>query len=266
MNPFPRLYALIVIHALIQDSALLAVGFVEYSDGNNESLIVGVGHGLEGIDIDVDNLNQLANHSAYRFKTITLEETAGTTTAISYNLTRLAEKAGATGTLFFYFSGHGNVGIIWPQDKTMHIQEIRAAVEKGRQSMGPLKRLVMMFDTCYAGSLLDPLRQLFALSFDPAVQSALFADSVIQGMVPEQREKAYWEKLLVFASSRADETSLASPDGSIYTLAMMRAFRETAQEKGSIGKFQTRSEQYTDDHHPVARFVPASLKQERLVE
>ena len=94
--------------------------FVENPDTTeNQALIVGVGHGLSGIDIDLKNVTDIAKNPAYHFKTKQLLDAQGTVSGIVENLTELSEKAGRQGTLMFYFSGHGNVGLIWPQDDTI---------------------------------------------------------------------------------------------------------------------------------------------------
>jgi len=72
--------------------------------------------------------------------------------------------------------------------------------------------------------------------------------------------------LMVIASSRADQTSAASPDGSIFTLAMKQAFDEVAESRGTVGTFFDKAKEYTKRHEPVARFVPESLRDEKLID
>src|SRR5438045_982851 len=133
-----RLTLAVLASLVLISSQVSATGFVEKSDGNNEALLVGVGHGLSGLDKDVDNVDFVSQNASYKYARTILEEEAGTVKNISDNLTMLADKAGDTGTFFFYFTGHGNVGLIWPQDNTMDVKDIRAAIEKGRTK--PLKR------------------------------------------------------------------------------------------------------------------------------
>lgn len=243
-------------------------GIAESVGGNNQALLVGVSHGLPGIDLDVNNVEKMATHGSYKFATTFLEEAAGTSTRVAQELTTTAEKADKDGTLFFYFSGHGNKGSLYMQDGSMAIATIRAAMEKGRKVAGPMVRLVLMFDSCYSGSLLDPVRFLpLSQVYEPRLASAMFADEVVRQMTPESRNEeavVYWKKLFVFASSRADETSLAGDDGSVFTVALKKAFDEVIVDNDSLATWVKKTQKYTVGHHPVARFVPTTLENEKM--
>lgn len=144
----------------------------------------------------------------------------------------------------------------------MTVSHIRAGIEAGRVNLGPVERLVVMYDSCYSGSMVDPLRS-FMPTFENA--SAETADAIVAGLTPGVREASYWKKLFVFASSRADETSLASANGSIFTLGLKKGFEETVQKKGNMAMLADLTKKYTEGHHPVERFAPATLAQEALV-
>jgi len=73
------------------------------------------------------------------------------------------------------------------------------------------------------------------------------------------------KKLFVFASSRADETSLAGYDGSVFTNALVKAFNETEQKDETMATLVKLTQEYTEGHHPVARMVPKALELEELV-
>jgi len=240
-------------------------GLVENPEDKNLALIVGVSHGLPGIDIDVDNVKIMASDPSYQYQSKSLLDSQGTTSAIGKSLTLLAENVGERGTLFFYFSGHGNVGVIYPQDRIMQVKELRTAIEEGRKAHGPLDRLVLMFDSCHSGSLLDPFRAwLQPFSNDPRIQTALFTDEVARVMSKTEGRAPYWRKLFVFASSRADETSLAGENGSVFTVAMIKAFEEAMEKDQTIEEFIKNTKKYTEGHHPVARLVPATLASEKM--
>lgn len=243
-------------------------GWVENPLGANQALIVGVAKNLPGIDIDVRNVNQMATHADYQFSAILLQNSQGTTSRISAELRKLSGQASADGTLMFYFSGHGNRGLIQVQDRTMRVSEIRSAIEKGRNGMGPLRRLILFFDSCYSGTLLDPFRNLLKPgSFDEKTESALLTEEVAREMTRPSRNgesRNYWEDLFVFAACRANETSLASGKGSIFTLAMKRAFEESMTQNLTMGEFVQKTQAYTQGHHPVARLVPVDLENEKM--
>jgi hypothetical protein len=239
--------------------------------GENVALLVGVSHGLSGLDIDMKNLEDISNNAAFRFKVTKLTEEQGTVSNIADKLGNLSEAAGRAGTLLFYFTGHGNVGLIWPQDDTMKIGQIRRSIEQARAEVGPLARLVMIYDSCHSGSLLDPMRATFPFTklANEKLQSAQFADAVVRefepGLSRDNGRSGYWSSLMVIASSREDETSLASAKGSIFTNAFVKAFNEVSANDGTNGDLIAKSQAYTKGHHPVARLVPAELADEKLV-
>jgi len=242
-------------------------GLVESIASTNVALLVGVSHGLSGIDIDINNLEDVAKHSAYQFRPFRLQEAQGTVARVAAELTRLAADARDDGTVFFYYSGHGSVGSIYLQDRSMKITEIRAALEQGRKNLGPVARLVLMFDSCHAGSLIDPVRAVLPplmSGLDDTTASQIFADSVAEELSESNARAPYWKKLFVFASSRADESSLASDKGSIFTLALMKAYKEVMESNDTIQSWITKTQTYTEGHHPVARLAPTTLGGEKM--
>jgi len=244
-------------------------GLVESTSGKNEVLLVGVSHGLPGIDLDVDNVERMASHPAYKFHASYLEEEKGTGANLAAELTRVAESVGTDGTMFFYYTGHGSPGSLYLQDGSLAIAKMRKAMEVGRAKLGPMARLVLMFDSCYSGSLLDPVRTFLPMNqmFRPEIASALFVDEAVRQLAPTREEgpaAEYWKKLFVFASSAANETSLAGNDGSVFTVALGKAFDEVIESNGTMGDWVKATQTYTVGHHPVARFVPADLDKEPM--
>lgn len=253
----------------ISNLSLAAVhrGLVNNADATNISFAVGVSHGLPGIDIDVNNIVAMGADPAFKFQPTTLMESAGTVEGIRKGLTAQSGQVGPGGTFLFYFSGHGNVGIIHAQDRTMHIREIRDAIVEGRKGKGPVERLVLIFDSCFSGSLLDPVRRYLRLPefTNDREASEAYAQRVVREMTRDLRNAdEYWKNLIVFASSRGDETSLAGDDGSVFTNAFKKAFQETMTANASLGEFIRKTQTYTVGHHPVARLVPSTLENEPM--
>lgn len=240
-------------------------GLVDSADAKNVALLVGVSYGLPGIDLDLKNVREIATNPGYRFDINELWEDKGTVANVSKTLTELAESVTEGGTLFFYFSGHGSREGILMDDRLMKVGEIRAALEKGRAKKGPLDRLVMMFDSCYSGALVNPLRK--AVSVDESNRSSEeFVESLTEALQSGNRGEQYWKKLFVFASSRADETSAAGNGGSAFTVSLRKAFDEAVLSKSKMAEFVTKTQKYTANyHHPVARLVPVTLGDEQLV-
>lgn len=146
----------------------------------------------------------------------------------------------------------------------MKISEIRQAVEKGREGLGPISRLVMIFDSCYSGSLVDPLRKLLSPIYEQN-EAADFVENIMEEFKDVSRDSTYWNSLFVFASSRSNETSNAGSSGSEFTVALNRGFAETLNSDGTMADWVSKTKEYTQGHHPVERFSPADIANERLI-
>jgi len=243
------------------------LGLVENPAAMNKSLIVGVSHGLPGINYDIETATEIATSPACKYQVTKLAEGQGTRSAIASHLTSVSRSTGMDGSLFFYYSGHGNEGNIWPQDGLMKITTIRQAIEDGRRDRGPLARLVLVFDSCHSGSLLDPMRSalpLWEIYDDSAVKSTRLAETVVDEFTAGNLAP-YWQHLIVIASSRADETSMAGDNGSVFTVAMKKAFDESMTKGYKISDFIAKAQHYTEGHHPVARLVPDTLGDEPML-
>lgn len=230
----------------------------------NNLLLVGVSGGLPGIDKDLKMVEEIGQNPNYQFVPTKLWSSQGTVANTSQQLTQLATDSGENGTLFFYYSGHGSPGKISLRDRSMRISEIRKAVEVGREAIGPISRLVMMFDSCYSGSLVDPLRKVFNPLIEQS-ESESFADEVVREFSQNSDRRNYWKSIFVFASSRASETSNAGSNGSNFTVALKKAFNEVLSANGTMSEWVQKTKTYTKGHRPVERFAPVDVANEKLV-
>lgn len=234
------------------------------SKAKNNLLLVGVSGGLPGIDKDLNSVEQIGQDPNYKFIPTKLWNTEGTSSNTSQQLTQLATDTGENGTLFFYYSGHGSPGSITLKDRSMKISEIRTAIEKGREAQGPISRLIMIFDSCYSGSLVDPLSKVI-IPMNEETQSEEFAEKVVQEFSQNNDRKEYWKSLFVFASSKSNETSFSGPEGSHFTVALKKAFSEVSGQKGTMSEWVKKTQSYTTSHHPVERFSPLDLANEKIL-
>ncbi len=239
-------------------------GFAENPNATNQALLVGVAYSLPGIDLDIKNVDEMLKDPAYRFSTKVIRDNEGTVENVLQSLKSLSASIKDSGTLLFYFSGHGGIGdIALANDLSATPTQIRDAITAGRAGLPPLERLVLMYDSCHAGSMVDPMRKGLSF-FDSLSLSNAMADQLAETF-SGNRAEAYWKKLFVFAASRAEETSGAMANGSIFTLAMQQAYKEVSQSNGTISEFVDLTKRYSfGGQHPVERLVPTSLYQEKL--
>ena len=239
-------------------------GWTESKTATNLSLLVGVDKGLPGIDLDVKNVERMGSHPDYNFKATNLYNKTGTVPIVTKTMTEVVSKVDGDGTFLFYFSGHGGKGTLVFEDRTVKIEELRAAIEAGRKNIGPVKRLLLFFDSCFSGSLLPKFRGMPQFQMLPVSDMQEEVDSIVSKLQPSHRDAAYFDKLFVFASSRADETSAAGSNGSAFTVALGKAFDEAMEKNNTIGEFIKNTYDYTKVHHPVARLVPEDLNNEKM--
>lgn len=235
-------------------------GFGESASGNNKALLVGVAQGLPGLGIDIDNMKRILAHETNNFEvTSVLRDKDAPVANIAKYLTQGASAVDSRGSFLFYFTGHGAKNVILAQDRTMQISEIRKALEDGRKDWGPMRRLVLFFDSCHSGSLLDPVYHFPFAFFDESLwQTKLFVDALEEEFSPRKNRDTYWSELFILASALASETCEASGQGSAFTNALTKAFDATVKS-GTIADFIAKTKQGTSGSHPIERLVPPSL-------
>lgn len=239
-------------------------GLVKNTSADNRALLIAAANGLSGLDYDIDNLKEIGENKAYGFKDMTLWDGKASLANSKKELTALAREVGEKGTLLFYFTGHGMKGSLYMGDqKLMKAADIRGAIEAGRQGIGPVERLVLIYDSCYSGSLVDPIDGRARATLEKQRAQEMVNEIVAEFSTRDSRD--YWKSLFVFASSGDNETSLASPKGSIFTLALKKAFDEIANKNGTLANLVELTKKYTEGHHPVERFVPATMANESLL-
>lgn len=239
---------------------------VDPAEGSNQALLVAVGHGLPGLDIDIQNIENIVTSTHYGYRVSTLIEEEGTATAIERDLEHRSRDT-REGSLLFYYTGHGNVGSLYPAEAdAMKISRIRQAIERGREGLPPLERLVMIYDACHSGSFLDPFRRAFPTGMiGDQAYSAFFVDDLMEEFtLTNTRDNPYFRKLFILASTMPHETCLASPEGSLFTNAFAEAYAEVSNRAGTLRDLFVSTRDKTVGSTPTARFVPASLGEESI--
>ncbi len=250
----------------------LRTGLAENPSEKNISLLVGPSATLSGIDLDISMVKEMLTHPGYNFQINVLRKETATLENVQSRLTQYASEVGQNGTLLFYFSGHGSDDATLAMYKTppyvqsMHIKQIRKAIEDGRKTLGPLKRLVLLIDACYSGSLIPDIHSREAQE-ENQKQADAIAENIIAALQPETKSAAYYDKLVVFVSSRSDQTSAASPNGSYFTQGLSKAFKEAIVKKSTIGEFIAKTKQSLPSpiHNPVEYLSPQDLANELML-
>jgi len=263
-----KLYAFSIVFCVLMMNAE-GRSLVPDSNPNNQALAIGVSHGLPGIHLDVQTAETLAK--LYKMEFSSIEEEKATAEGSLGEVKRVASKAAENGSFFLYFSGHGSPGELVMQDRSIKLEELKGALIEARKTVGPLNRFVLMLDSCHAGSFIDPMGYLktpMQKIWLNQIQTLNLVNRAEQIFAPKR--DGYWKELFVFASSTAEETSMAGENGSVFTVEMKRAFDEVVAAKGNMKTWVEKTQTYTADHkpfghHPVARFVPQSMDQELLL-
>lgn len=233
------------------------------SKAQNYGLLVGVSHGLPAIDIDLSQMAAMNTNPAYHFSNFQMLDAQATQVEVLRELQHQSSRVDEEGTFLFYYSGHGEPGLLILEDLNTEVDKLRGAIRAGRDGLSPLARLVIILDSCFSGSLLDPFNVMSMKLLDEKAYSERLANA-IAATFADEREEPYWKSLFVFASSRANETSLGGLSGSEFTVALKKAFDETLAAKGTMATWVELTKRYTKVHHPMERFVPTTMADELL--
>lgn len=257
------LSAFLLTSSLFADSRGLSVD----PEAENSALLVSSAHGLPGLDYDMDNVEAMSVHEASHFAVKRLEHGQGTTSRIADELTLLVDSSDAHASHFFYFTGHGSRGSIYAEDRSMKVAEIKEALLKGREAWGPMARLTFMLDSCYSGSLIDPISSLKPQRFfeTPQIVGQELVDTLVEELAPKRDEAPLFHSLMAVVSAQSNETCLAGSKGSAFTVAMKKAWDKAATEKLTVKEFILETQKGTKGSHPAARLIPAELADEVLV-
>lgn len=230
--------------------------------GKNIALIFGASNGLEGVATDLAELERLFKSPQYDlgFEVHVVEEASEST--ILKESAKWAKEAGESGTLFWYFSGHGaEDGTIYTADgNLLGWREVAKSIKAARTT--PLKRLMVLEDSCFSGAIVDGSQSIgkYAATSADAIQGAFAAAN-----------KAYdaplYEQILILSASRKTETSAdtGAGQGGGFTAsfrAVLEKLKTSAADKATIRDFVTKTQKETEQnfgHTPQYRAEPEAL-------
>jgi len=258
-------------------------GIANDNSAQNVALLFGASNDLPGIDVDLDIMTKLLQdrEAGHKFQVVSeLEATPAEILAITGEH---APKVGENGTLFWYFSGHGGWGsLVADGNQLIRFSAVAKAIKDSRQK--PLKRLVVVIDTCNNGNLTQTIPRdnlsLASSANSSEEMAAEMADAVVAAFGGNPTSKTSTrsdstsysgtmaEEILVVTSSTEQQTSQATSRGSVFTLAFRDAFAKHARERSSVNEFLETTRTLTEErgrHTPQVRAVPESLLSAPLI-
>ena len=126
-------------------------GLAQGGDGQNYAVLFGAPNGLAGVPTDVRELGSLLQDRQYDFRFRVISNANATAQQI---IDATADAASTADSLLWFFSGHGNTGILMADDRSFTFHEVADGIREARNNV-PLKRLLVFIDSCYAGSFVD---------------------------------------------------------------------------------------------------------------
>ncbi|NDE14424.1 caspase family protein [bacterium] len=250
-------------------------GLAHSAAGRNVAVLMGAPNGLPGVPTDIVELDRVFKSTQLDlgFDEVVKDDTANTEEIFEAS----ASAASNADTLFWYFSGHGNTGILLAEDRSFTFSEVASAITAARNNR-PLERLVVMIDSCYSGSFVDgrtpiiPSGQAGAPDDGETVRSKCIPMAGAMASVDDalaefaRFQGTLYNQAFVLASSTKNETSadLGRSRGGAFTWSLRGVINEAgANDRGAtIREIAERTRMDTEDvggHTPVWRAFPSAV-------
>jgi hypothetical protein len=240
-------------------------GLGSTSRGKNVAIIFGAPNNLEGVPTDVREMSKLIVDPQYNFH---FAVTAKNEASVNDITSMSAAAAKDADTLVWFFSGHGGDGILEAQDdpngsdSVFEFHQVADAIKAARGGK-PLKRLVVLLDSCDSGSFVNGSSPIVDESARQAKQAA-WAEKTVYRWMNAAYDKNLYEQAFVMASSLKDETSsdMGAEQGGAFTfslrtsLAALKVSRATATFK-DLAEATIAKTKEVGGHTPVYRAFPA---------
>jgi len=225
--------------------------------GNNRAVLIGAPNGLAGVPTDIRELNTLFSKPEYHFN-VAIDANASTSEIFDL----VKQEAREADSFLFYFSGHGNRGILLADDRSFTFREVIAAIAEVRTE--PFDRLIVMLDSCLSGSFVDGNGDAIVTEPDSETGSHPLIAETIEEPLQEQANTLY-KQAFIFSASKQNENSqdLGSARGGSFTYTFRQTVEKFTTEKplATFRDLATEVSQLTDDeygHTPMWRGYPAA--------
>jgi len=251
---------------------LMSLALVSTSRGEDRALLIGVGRyanfeeRLNGVSLDLDMMIELSELMGFKKHAIKMLENEQASTAAVYEAIEswLIRGTGPQDRILFYFSGHGSQVPDENNDETDHFDEVLLLYDvaltqsHGRQTLSGVlhddrfgsllaqmksRNILVILDACHSGSATRSLRlaprsipirdaQVKYFYYSPMLEAAGGSGrfDVMEPHAPASAEGRY----VAISACREDEQTVATAQGSIFTLGLREALRSAARTGQSI--------------------------------
>lgn len=251
---------------------LLSILMVSAARSEDRALLIGVGRyeqfdeRLNGVDLDLAMMREFAHLLGFESRQVKVLEHEQASTEMVYAAVEnwLIEGAGPQDRVLFYFSGHGsqvpdeNMDEADQFDEVLLLYDTVLAQRHGRQTLSGVlidddfnrmlarmksRNILVILDACHSGSATKRLR-LSSRSFQagqakvkyfyysPSLEAAGGSGSfdVMEPQSPALNGSRY----VAITACRDDEKTVATAQGSIFTLGLRQTMRSAAVAGSSI--------------------------------
>jgi hypothetical protein len=251
-------------NANIPDHLIGTYGLAGSNSARNTAVLIGAPNGLSGVETDIREMVKVFESKKYDFKFEPAVNGNATARQV-IDLVKVSSKD--SDSLFFYFSGHGNDGVLLADDRTFTFREVADAIKTARENK-PLKRLVVMLDSCLSGSFVDGESPIIDESGNvlrmKKIDDELWYQQMIEQITLQAVDGALYEEAFIFASSKKDENSmdLGSQKGGAFTFSLRSEIERLANADYDNAKIKDllpgviKMTERLGDHTPVFKAYP----------
>jgi hypothetical protein len=251
---------------------LMSLALVSTSRGEDRALLIGVGRyahfeeKLNGVSLDLGMMKEVSQLMGFKGNAIKILENEQASTAGVYDAIEnwLVRGTGPQDRILFYFSGHGSQVPDENNDEKDHFDEVLLLYDvtltqrQGRQTLNGVlhddhfgsmlaemksRNILVILDACHSGSATRSIRltprsipvrdaQVKYFYYSPMLEAAGGSGrfDVMEPDAPSPVEGRY----VAISACRDDEKTIATAQGSIFTLGLREALRSAARDGKSI--------------------------------
>lgn len=287
---------------------LMSLALAATSRGEDRALLIGVGRyahleeKLNGVSLDLGMMKELSQLMGFKEQAVKiLENEQATTVGVNEAIENwLIRGTGPQDRVLFYFSGHGSQVPDENNDEKDHFDEVLLLYDvtltqrNGQQTLNGVlhddhfgsllakmksRNILIILDACHSGSATRSIRltprsipihdaQVKYFYYSPMLEAA-GGSGRFDVMEPDASAAAEGHYVAISAC-RDDEETIATSQGSIFTLGLRQALREAARAGKSISpeELQRRTTQFIQDQirSAAAAFHPQIAGQKILRE